>query len=263
MAFTSLCLLICCFSAATASVQMNIAPDRSQFFRYDRITLTCVGNSSGWIVKRNTTLRTAQACEKGWATARESSCTIDNAYPEDTGVYWCESPEGESNTINITVTAHSVIIKSPVHPVMEGDDVPLHCSHKKEDDEYATSNFSATFYKDGTFIGREETGKKTLRAVSKSKDEGFYKCQHPSGTNSSQTWLTVRDKSELDPHITPPTPSPPPPPISGIRLICGILLFIIFNIIFIFCIYRYCKWKKARAQAKRTSLNQGLMGGKK
>ncbi|XP_041841974.1 uncharacterized protein LOC121640328 [Melanotaenia boesemani] len=160
-----------CFSAATTSVQMNVAPNQSQFFQYDRVTLTCVGTSGGWIVKRNTALRTAQKCKKGWATPRESSCTIDNAYPEDTGVYWCESPEGESNTINITVTAHGVIIKSPVLPVIEGDDVPLHCFYKEEGDENATSNFSANFYKDGAFIGREETGKMTLRAVSKSKHD--------------------------------------------------------------------------------------------
>ncbi|XP_041841867.1 butyrophilin-like protein 2 [Melanotaenia boesemani] len=37
----------------------------------------------------------------------------------------------------------------------------------------------------------------TLRAVSKSKHEGFYKCQHPSGRYSPQTWLTVRGETEI------------------------------------------------------------------
>ncbi|KAI3376309.1 hypothetical protein L3Q82_016418, partial [Scortum barcoo] len=104
--------------------------------------------------------------------------------PWDSGVYWCESRDGTtSNTINITLTGGSVILQSPVLPVMEGDNVTLHCKTKTP-----PSNLPAAFYKDGSLIRPESAGHMTIRHVSKS-DEGLYKCQH------QQSW---RVSTQLD-----------------------------------------------------------------
>ncbi|XP_024859175.1 Fc receptor-like protein 5 [Kryptolebias marmoratus] len=232
MAFIPLCLVL---SA------LRISPDRSQFFRYDSITLSC--NSSDWTVKRTVKGRTEE-CQPPWATRSGSSCRIANIYPADAGVYWCESQRGEcSNKINISVTSHSVILESPPHAVLEGDNVTLRCSYKEEDDDESTSEFQAHFYKDGAFIGTETTGTKTLKSVSKS-DEGFYKCQHPSDRESPQSWLAVRAREE-----TKVSPTPRPPLVPWTRVICGSLLFIFYNFILILCIYTYRKWARARAEA--------------
>lgn len=79
----------------------------------------------------------------------------------------------------------AVILQSPLHPVMEGDDVTLHCRTKAR-----TSNLTATFYKDGSPIRTEPTGHVTLRPVSRS-DEGLYKCHVLSHGESPSSWLFV------------------------------------------------------------------------
>ncbi|XP_054912074.1 Fc receptor-like protein 4 [Poeciliopsis prolifica] len=163
MAFSSLCLMLS---------TLTVTPDRSQFFQYDQITLTCVTNSSGWKVMRTIKNNPLQECQFGWAIPGESSCTIEDAYPTDTGVYWCQSKQGEcSNRVNLTVVEGSVILESPSYPVFKGENVTLGCSHKEEDDDISTSNFEAAFYKDDVFIGKDKQGKMTIKA-----EEGFYKC---------------------------------------------------------------------------------------
>ncbi|XP_072232981.1 low affinity immunoglobulin gamma Fc region receptor II-a-like [Leuresthes tenuis] len=227
---------------------LSVAPDQSQFFQYDRISLSCVANSTGWIVKRNTLQRTAQKCQRGWAIQRGSSCIIENAYPADTGAYWCESPQGEcSNTVNITVKAHGVILKSPLHPVEEGKDVTLRCSYRREEEEEETSDFPANFFKNGVFNGGQTSAELTLNAVSKSNHAGFYKCEHPTKGYSPESLLTVKARA---PPILSPTPAPPPQAFPWIRVICSVLLFILYNIILILCVYMYRKWARARADAK-------------
>ncbi|XP_051799765.1 Fc receptor-like protein 4 [Acanthochromis polyacanthus] len=243
MELTSICLMLS---------TLSITPDRSQFFQYEQISLNCAANSSGWTVKRNTDIRSAQACKHGWGIPGESSCTIENALPSDKGMYWCESEQGcRSNTINITVTNDDVILESPSHPVTEGDEVTLHCSYKEEDHHKSTSNFSAAFYKGHVYIGTENTGTKTLR-VSKS-DEGFYKCIHPSKEESLQSWLTVKARDQT---AVVPTSPPTPPLMSSTRLILCVLLFILYNIIFIVCLCIYRKVTRASADAKRRTSDE-------
>ncbi|XP_044198153.1 low affinity immunoglobulin gamma Fc region receptor II-like [Thunnus albacares] len=230
MEITSFCLML--------SATLSISPNRSQFFQYDRISLSCEApaNSSGWIVRRNTSKRTSQQCMPGWGIPSESSCIIKHAYPSDTGLYWCESQRGEcSNTVNITVTDGVVILESPGLPVTEGDDVTLLCSYKEEDETKSTSNFS--FYKNGVEIKTQPAGKMTLRAVSKS-DEGLYKCNYPTKGESPQSWLAVRARAT-------------PPPLICLYLLCTILLFIFYNVILIVCVLIYRRWAQARAEAKR------------
>ncbi|XP_026012784.1 uncharacterized protein LOC113015074, partial [Astatotilapia calliptera] len=128
-------------------------------------------SSAGWTLRRNTTKKQRTQCGDGWGKPAGSSCKIGVTAPHDSGVYWCESREGPiSNMVNLTVTGGSVILQSPVLPVMEGDDVTLLCKTKT-----TPSNLPAAFYKDGSLIRKQPTGHMTIQHVSRS-DEGLYKC---------------------------------------------------------------------------------------
>ena len=212
---------------------LNVYPNRSQFFWYESVTLSCeTGENSGnWTLKSNASQK-PESCSLDWGISQdsnESSCTIENAYPSDSGLYWCESEKGEcSNNLNITITGNikrqenfcqlfplryvpvihlkchnlvwfadsDVILESPVFPVTEGDKITLGCYYKEQESSKVTSNFPANFYKDGTFIGSHPAGKLTLSAVSTSNN-GFYKCQHPEKGESPQSWMTVRSKGTI------------------------------------------------------------------
>ncbi|KAL7375257.1 hypothetical protein ABVT39_014418 [Epinephelus coioides] len=234
MEITSLCLMLS---------TLSVTPNRSQFFPYEGISLRCEANSTDWSVWRNTSFQTSQACKLGWGIPRESSCTVQDAYSADNGVYWCESQQGGcSNTVNITVAVGVVILESPTRPVMEGDNVILRCSYKEEDNDESTSDFSAAFFQNNVFIGTEPAGKLVLSPVTK-RHEGFYECKHPTKGKSPQSWLAV-------------TVRPPPPPVITLyRLICSILLFILFTAILIMCIYIYRRVARARADAEKRAFD--------
>lgn len=237
MAFTSVCLAL----AATLSIQ----PDRRQFFRYEAFNLSCAasGNLTRWTVMRNAS-ETFSHCEK-WGHWNPSSCIIRSVYLSDSGLYWCQSDQGEcSNVLNITINSGNVILESPALPVTEGDNVTLHCSFKERYDPKSSSNFTTNFYANNTFIGRELEGKMVLQNVSMST-KGFYKCEHPTRGTSPQSWLEIKEKPQLPIEI--PTSAPPVTK----TIICTIVLFIIYTIIFILCLSVYRTWARARAEAKR------------
>ncbi|XP_067435903.1 low affinity immunoglobulin gamma Fc region receptor II-a-like isoform X18 [Thunnus thynnus] len=168
---------------------LRITPDRLQHFEYDSVSLDCVGfdNSTQLRGIRNNEEFTLVCDIKRTPTG--SFCTLDRAYPTDSGEYWCETDGGErSNSVNITVTAGSVILESPVLPVMEGDDVTLRCRNKTN-----STNLRADFYKDGVLMKSAAAGEMTINSVSMS-DEGLYKCTSDVGT-SPESWLAVRAKS--------------------------------------------------------------------
>ncbi|XP_030287545.1 Fc receptor-like protein 5 [Sparus aurata] len=178
-----LTMMLCCMATRAS---LKISPHRSQLFKGQSISLRCEedDSSDGWTVTRNKTEGKVSQCGDYWGEPAASSCTISYIVPWDSGVYWCESTDGAASTsINITVTGGAVILQSPVLPVMEGDDVTLTCTTE-------TSNLSAAFYKDGSFIRTEPTGHMTIHHVSRS-DEGLYKCNTISDGESPPSWISV------------------------------------------------------------------------
>ncbi|CAI5660680.1 unnamed protein product [Oreochromis niloticus] len=191
-------LLLCC---TTHQARLTVSPSSSQFFKYDFISLSCEedDSSAGWTLRRNTSKQQRTQCGDGWGKSAGSSCNISYTDPLDNGVYWCESREGPiSNMVNLTVTGGSVILQSPVLPVMEGDDVTLLCKTKT-----TPSNLPAAFYKDGSLIRKQPTGHMTIQHVSRS-DEGLYKCDISGHGESPSSWITVTEKLTT---TAPPTTS--------------------------------------------------------
>ncbi|XP_056225890.1 uncharacterized protein LOC130164918 [Seriola aureovittata] len=101
-----------------------------------------------------------------------------------------------SNTVNITVTAGSLILESPVLPVMKGDNVTLRCTKKHSDDD--NNELTTSFYKDGVLLGGSSTGNLTLHSVSRS-DEGLYKCSSSGAGDSAESWLIVTAHEDPQP----------------------------------------------------------------
>ncbi|XP_062301328.1 Fc receptor-like protein 5 [Scomber scombrus] len=195
---------------------LTVSPSSSQMFEGEFVSLSCEedDSSAGWKLRRNTTRDTRKECGVKGGRSAGSFCNFSYIIPLDSGVYWCESREGAtSNSINITVTDESVILQSPVLPVMEGDDATLHCKTK-------TSNLPADFYKDGSLIRTEPTGHMTIHHVSKS-DEGLYKCNSSSHGESPSSWISVTGK----PTTTAPPPVSAAPPQLVFRLVCHLVVF--------------------------------------
>ncbi|XP_026012883.1 Fc receptor-like B [Astatotilapia calliptera] len=182
-----LLFLISLLSCTTNQARLTVSPSSSQFFKGDFMLLSCEedDSSAGWTVKRNTSRKQMTECGSGWGILTNSSCSISYSTTWDSGVYWCESREGPiSNMVNLTVTGGSVILQSPVLPVMEGDDVTLLCKTKT-----TPSNLPAAFYKDGSLIRKQPTGHMTIQHVSRS-DEGLYKCDISGHGESPSSWIT-------------------------------------------------------------------------
>ncbi|XP_041820763.1 Fc receptor-like protein 5 isoform X2 [Chelmon rostratus] len=194
MQLTPFCLMLSC---------LRVSPDRSQFFRYDSISLSCEHqlNSTGWKVKRKTTVGGVRSCSSGWGSASSrSTCIIGNTYPSDSGVYWCESEDGErSNSVNITITDRTVILESPVLPVSEGAAVILRCKAETNSPDHMFN-----YYKDGRSISSNSTGEMIIHSVLKS-DEGLYKCSITGGGESIGSWLAV--DGSLPPSSSAPSAS--------------------------------------------------------
>uniref|UniRef100_A0A3B4GSL5 Ig-like domain-containing protein n=1 Tax=Pundamilia nyererei TaxID=303518 RepID=A0A3B4GSL5_9CICH len=141
------------------TARLTVSPSSSQVFKGAFVSLSCEEDDSSW------------------GRSAGSSCNISYIDPLDSGVYWCESREG-------TISG-SVILQSPVLPVMEGDDVTLLCKTKT-----TPSNLPAAFYKDGSLIRKQPTGHMTIQHVSRS-DEGLYKCDISGHGESPSSWITV------------------------------------------------------------------------
>ncbi|XP_041841813.1 Fc receptor-like protein 5 isoform X2 [Melanotaenia boesemani] len=205
MLLTPFCLTLTC---------LQVLPNRSQFFRYNSVSLSCEDerNSTGWKVKRKTPDGGIRPCSSGWGyVSSGSTCIIANSYPTDTGVYWCESEKGEqSNSVNITITDRTVILESPALPVLEGAAATLYCKA-----ETNTSDHTYDFFKDGHVIITNSSGEMTIDSVSKS-NEGLYTCSISGGGESAGSWLAV--SVPFEPSSS--APSSAPTMCSVLRLLC-------------------------------------------
>uniref|UniRef100_A0AAZ1XT90 Ig-like domain-containing protein n=1 Tax=Oreochromis aureus TaxID=47969 RepID=A0AAZ1XT90_OREAU len=248
-----LCLLflISLLSCTTNQARLTVSPSSSQFFKGDFVSLSCEedDSSAGWTLRRNATNLQRTQCGAEWGkptNSANSSCSISYILTSDSGVYWCESREGPiSNMVNLTVTGGSVILQSPVLPVMEGDDVTLLCKTKT-----TPSNLPAAFYKDGSLIRKQPTGHMTIQHVSRS-DEGLYKCDISGHGESPSSCITVTDKHTTTP---PPTSTSAPgstsitlPPslspavlslLSCVGSVCVVVLLVLLVLLVRRCVHR-------------------------
>ncbi|XP_044198117.1 Fc receptor-like protein 5 [Thunnus albacares] len=212
MEVAALCirLLVTVSTLLCAHAQKNdpvicIVPNRLQFFQYESVTFHCEEFDGSAGCKRvHESKGKIPPCGTNRTKSAGSSCDIPNVYPDDSGEYWCEAGGGRNSSINITVTGGSVILESPVHPVMEGETVTLRCRNKT-----TSANLPADFYKDGLFIRTEPTGNMTIYSVSKS-DEGLYKCNISGAGESPESWLAVRGDSFIISHPDLHTDTHPP-----------------------------------------------------
>ncbi|XP_042071263.1 low affinity immunoglobulin gamma Fc region receptor II-like isoform X1 [Haplochromis burtoni] len=211
----------------TIMATLSIFPNRSQFFRYESVTLSCGElKNSNWTIKRNTSTKTNEECSKHWGAKNESNCFLQDAYPSDSGLYWCDYGAGAcSEAVNITVTGGSVILESPVHPLQEGDAATLRCMDKN------TSFIPAEFYKDGLLIRNSSTGIMTILKVSKS-DEGFYKCTISGSGESPDSWLSVKAGRPKSFH------SPPMYVVLPVVGVCLSLAVVLVVLVLLFCLWR-------------------------
>ncbi|XP_054912096.1 Fc receptor-like protein 5 [Poeciliopsis prolifica] len=204
MFFLHLLFLASLLCSSTHQAHLVADFSSSQLFEGTRVTLKCEADdgSEGWTLKRNTTKRMS-TCGDGWGKRTNSSCTIEFLFIQDSGLYWCESGSSNSGSssssssscsIQLSVSG-SVILQSPVLPVMEGDDVTLICRARNP-----THNLPAAFYKDGSFIGDGSAGSMTLLHVS-SSDEGLYKCSISGSGESPSSRVSVKAK----PLVSPPS----------------------------------------------------------
>ncbi|XP_076738740.1 uncharacterized protein LOC143416977 [Maylandia zebra] len=194
--------LLGCTASQALTARLTVSPSSSQIFEGDFVSLSCEEDDSSavWTLRRNTSKETRTQCGVKWGKSTGNSCKISYIFPWHTGVYWCESREGPiSNMVNLTVTGGSVILQSPVLPVMEGDDVTLLCKTKT-----TPSNLTAAFYKDGSLIRKQPTGHMTIQHVSRS-DEGLYKCDISGHGESPSSWITVTGKPTTLSTTTNPT----------------------------------------------------------
>uniref|UniRef100_A0AAZ1Y5Y0 Ig-like domain-containing protein n=1 Tax=Oreochromis aureus TaxID=47969 RepID=A0AAZ1Y5Y0_OREAU len=228
---TLLCLLFltAVLICTTHQARLTVSPSSSQLFEGEFVSLSCEedDSSAGWTLRRNTSKRQRTQCGDGWgkpAGSTNSSCNISYIFTLDSGVYWCESREGPiSNMVNLTVTGGSVILQSPVLPVMEGDDVTLLCKTNT-----TGSNLPAAFYKDGVFIGNQSTGHMIIQHVSRS-DEGLYKCGISGHGESPSSWITVKRKPMT---ANPPTSGAPHPNSSHLHSDFALMRYLL-----VFCPY--------------------------
>uniref|UniRef100_A0A8C6TEF9 Ig-like domain-containing protein n=1 Tax=Neogobius melanostomus TaxID=47308 RepID=A0A8C6TEF9_9GOBI len=145
-----------------------------QFFQYETVSLSCGDQTEDpqWTILRNTSKHKNQ---RNLNQNKSSWFFNGNIYYRDSGVYWCQSEEGECGAaVNITVTGGYVILESPVLPVTEGERVTLRCITNPNE---PALEGTFDFFEDSLWIGNSSSGNLTLSNVSV-LDSGLYMCRY-------------------------------------------------------------------------------------
>ncbi|CAI5661090.1 unnamed protein product [Oreochromis niloticus] len=175
----------------TGAVFPHIVPNRLQFFEYETVSVHCEvdNNITEWRVKwKSHKIKNA-------SKTSTSPCIIYPTFESHSGEYWCETEGGiKSEALNITITAGSVILETPTHPVKEGNEVNLNCKNKETQSEQIND-----FYKDGVSLGTWNQSSMTIKNVSKS-DEGLYKRSIDGAGESPESWLAVLKQHHQAPY---------------------------------------------------------------
>ncbi|KAJ0006116.1 hypothetical protein NQD34_013389 [Periophthalmus magnuspinnatus] len=249
--------------------RLIVHPDRSWFFRNEFVSFRCSGRpdqSRGpkgrTGVLRNTSSPDMASCESGWGTVNGDNCTIEGVFTLDSGHYWCETKQSlPSDPIGVTVTSDRVLLSVPAHPALQGALVSLACLYKESTKQPATSEFNGRFFRNGEFIENLFPAILTLSSVTL-EDDGVYQCEHPTRGRSRGVQLKVSPQLQhTDPTATSwmtetPPPSPPRPiTIPLYRILCFVLLFLLYTSILCISLCVCCRLSKARAKVKRRGTN--------
>ncbi|KAK7909591.1 hypothetical protein WMY93_014275 [Mugilogobius chulae] len=216
-------------------VTLNITPHSSQFHTLQHFNVSCP--SEAWTVVRITQAKgTPESCGGTWGQPQDAGCTVGPTIGSDSGLYRCQNNQSQcSPAANITVIKEKVVLQSPPFPSAEGDKVTLKCLFRNQNHEKPTSDFNASFFRNGDFVGQFPGGEMVLEHVYK-EHQGLYQCEHPKEANKSmESPLSVKEKGA-------PLPSPPPEPKEKLhRILISLGLFLLYTVIFCISISIYCK----------------------
>lgn len=197
-----LLFLIFLLCRATNQASLTVRPSSSQVFIRRSVSLRCEGGdgSDGWTLRRNTSTESRTQCGVDWGRAAGPTCKISLTVTWDSGVYWCESREGEtSHTISLRVSDKPVILQTPVLPVKTGENTTLYCKTRTSEE------LPADFYKDGVLLRSEPVGHMTINHFSAS-DEGSYTCHIVGHGKSLPSWISVSGGVKSTPALTSMAP---------------------------------------------------------
>ncbi|KAK7910012.1 hypothetical protein WMY93_014696 [Mugilogobius chulae] len=217
------------------SGRLIIHPDRSYFFRYDNVSFSCSGppHLSEHLrqttrVFRNASSQQLAPCESGWGIVDGHTCTIEELFTLDSGVYWCGTERNQTgDSINITVTSDPVLLSVPIYPILLGTSVTLACLSNHPNN----NKFEASFFRDADFLGIKPSATLTLPSVTR-KDEGLYRCEIASRGRSKQVPLRISSENvHAISGITMTTPPSTNQPITiaQLRPLWYVLLFLLYT----------------------------------